>query len=479
MDIFIQWLIANSLKGTVLIIAVFLVQFVFSKQIPQKWKYLMWLLVAIRLVMPSLLESKSSIFNLKNTWQKKTVNPVQLTIAPPTQAAAIENSFPQTVTAYAAVPETGIKLSTVIFSVWATVSLLLFLYLLRKNSRISALVSKEKTVIASKWLKLLENCKRELKLHIPIQVVETAYVSTPALMGFVRPRILLPEGMQNAMTEPEMKLIFMHELTHLKRGDTIINWIISLIQIIHWFNPFVWLAFAKAREARELACDNDVLSFLEKNKSKKYGLTIIKLLELYCHENRITGMVGILENKKQMKRRIEMIRNHRQGTKRAAVFTLILLLLMGAVFLSEAIDDYAEEKFTSETLGISINPPVAASTDIKCPAYLIATFLLPAQSGFAANVNIIKQSYNLPMAAYDKLSLSQFKSLNAKVLTHELKGNEARYEYMLGDKKLHFYVRAVKQGKSIYCITATALNSSWETQKAALIKSVNSFKVVK
>ncbi|MDD5728815.1 MAG: M56 family metallopeptidase [Victivallales bacterium] len=74
MDIFIQWLIANSLKGTVLIIAIFLAQFIFSKQIPQKWKYLMWLLVAVRLIIPARFESDSSIFNLKKIWQPETIN---------------------------------------------------------------------------------------------------------------------------------------------------------------------------------------------------------------------------------------------------------------------------------------------------------------------------------------------------------------------------------------------------------------------
>ena len=333
MDIFMQWLAANSIKGAVLIIAVFLVQFVFSKQIPQKWKYLMWMLVAVRLLMPALFESESSIFNLQKLW--RTEKPVP-DIVLPEQAPIVETTLVQTAPVNIAVPEPEIELSTVVFYVWSAVAFLLFLYLLWKNFRLLALVRKEKTVIESRWLSLLENCKRELKLYTPVQVVETRHVSTPALMGFVRPRILLPEGILETMNESEMKLVFMHELTHLKSGDIIINWVISLIQIIHWFNPLVWFAFAKARETRELACDDKMLSFLGKDESKRYGLTIIRLLDLCCNENRITGMVGILENKKQINRRIEMIRNPNPKTKTAVVFTLILLSFMGAVFLSEA-----------------------------------------------------------------------------------------------------------------------------------------------
>ena len=333
MDTFMQWLAANSLKGAILIIAVFLAQFVFSKQIPQKWKYLMWMLVAVRLLMPALFESESSIFNLQKIWRTEKPAPA---IVLPEQVPVVETTLQQTTPVNVAVLEPEIELTTVIFYVWAAVAFLLFLYLLWKNFRLLALVRKEKTVIESRWLRLLEGCKRELKLYTPVQVIETRQVSTPALMGFVRPRILLPEGILETMNESEMKLVFMHELTHLKSGDIIINWIISLIQIIHWFNPLVWFAFAKAREARELACDDRMLSFLGKEESKRYGLTIIRLLDLCCNENRITGMVGILENKKQINRRIEMIRNPNPKTKTAVVFTLILLSFMGAVFLSEA-----------------------------------------------------------------------------------------------------------------------------------------------
>lgn len=71
MDTFMHWLIANSIKSAVLIATVFLVQFIFSKQIPPKWKYLMWMLVAIRLVMPVMFESDTSIFNLKKCGRRK------------------------------------------------------------------------------------------------------------------------------------------------------------------------------------------------------------------------------------------------------------------------------------------------------------------------------------------------------------------------------------------------------------------------
>ena len=71
MDAFMQWLIANSLKGAVLVLAILLVQFVFSKQIPLKWKYFMWLLLAVRLAMPPIFASEASFFNIKTLWSNQ------------------------------------------------------------------------------------------------------------------------------------------------------------------------------------------------------------------------------------------------------------------------------------------------------------------------------------------------------------------------------------------------------------------------
>lgn len=95
-----------------------------------------------------------------------------------------------------------------------------------------------------------------------------------------RPRLLIPYGIINKLSEEEKRYVFLHELAHLKRKDNLINWIMVLVQALHWFNPIVWYAFYKMREDCEVACDADVLSLLNPAEHKKYGETIINLIGL-------------------------------------------------------------------------------------------------------------------------------------------------------------------------------------------------------
>src|SRR5258708_26996459 len=104
-------------------------------------------------------------------------------------------------------------------------------------------------------LETLEDCKRLLDIDSPIPLVECQELKSPALYGFFRPRLLLPEGMADTFSASELKYIFLHELAHIKRLDMAVNWLMTALQILHWFNPAIWLAFARLRADRELACD--------------------------------------------------------------------------------------------------------------------------------------------------------------------------------------------------------------------------------
>lgn len=139
----------------------------------------------------------------------------------------------------------------------------------------------------------------------------------------------------------------------------------------------------------------------------------------------------------------------------------------------------AEEKaqFVSKEHGITMAPPEAK--DSGAQVYQIALFYLPAEDGFAANVNVQKQPYADTMEAYDKLSVSQFEALKITVLKRTLGKDEILYEYKgtLQGAEMHFYSRAIKKGNAIILTTATALEASWEKQKAELVKSVDSVQV--
>jgi len=121
----------------------------------------------------------------------------------------------------------------------------------------------------------------------------------------------------------------------VKRHDLAVNWVVTLLQVAHWFNPLVWVAFYRWRADRELACDALALEAAGPEQNQEYGRTILRLLRDFTARNTSPGLVGILEDKRQLDRRIRMIAGFRPG-KRAGLISAALAIALGIVCLTDA-----------------------------------------------------------------------------------------------------------------------------------------------
>lgn len=92
------------------------------------------------------------------------------------------------------------------------------------------------------------------------EVVFSNNVPIPALAGLIRPRIVLPAGMEQKCSERELEAILLHEIAHLRRRDTLGLWVQQIAQVLFFFHPAVWLGGREMKVERELACDELVLS---------------------------------------------------------------------------------------------------------------------------------------------------------------------------------------------------------------------------
>ena len=186
-----------------------------------------------------------------------------------------------------------------------------------------------------KTLDLLEDCKEEMGVRTYLAVIETSHVKSPSLFGFIRPRLLLPEGSVENLGNRCLRHIFLHELAHLKRHDIPINWLMTLFIGLHWFNPLIWYAFSRMRADREMACDALTLAHIEPEKSWEYGKTIVHLLEKFSRPRRIPGLAAVLEEKSQIRRRITMITKFKKHSLRWSIIALALITALGCVTLTE------------------------------------------------------------------------------------------------------------------------------------------------
>ncbi|HWV98831.1 MAG TPA: M56 family metallopeptidase [Candidatus Acidoferrum sp.] len=341
-----------SWQAAVLILLVLAAQRVFRRRLSPRWRYGLWLLVAFRLALPWTAPSRVSVFNFlsfrgsplgtagnrTNPTAQSSASAPSASLAQPAPVAADSSSrllaSDSTSRPVAAPPWLG-SLFPLLLVLWSVGALSLALCVLANHFRLSRKFTRRRPLIHAPVLNLLEDCKQLMHVRVPVTLIETPEVGSPALFGFVRPRLLLPAGMTRSFSLDELRCVFLHELGHIKRHDILFGWLATALQVLHWFNPLVWLAFHRMRLDRELACDALALGCVQGEENHLYGQTIIKLLESFGRPAWAPSLVGIVENKNQMKERIRMIANLRK-TNRGLALAAVLFAGLGLITLTDA-----------------------------------------------------------------------------------------------------------------------------------------------
>ncbi|HZR19169.1 MAG TPA: M56 family metallopeptidase [Verrucomicrobiae bacterium] len=329
-------LLRASWQGAILILLVLAAQRVLGRRLEPQWRHALWLLVLARLALPWTLPSPISLFNLVSlmTASRPAENPVVLreetreNMAGPSVAVRPVLSPSPLVASAKHWPRDYRSLLPLL---WGVGALGLSLHLGAAHYRFHRKVMRERALVDEQALTLLEQCKAAMRLRTPVTLVETTAVDGPSLFGFLRPRLLLPAGFTRNFSPEELRFVFLHELGHVKRHDIPIGWVMALLQVLHWFNPLVWLAFSRTRVDRELACDAVALAHAEEREAKPYGRTILKLLESFGTSRHAPGLAGIVEDKQEMQQRILMITQFNKPRRR---FGLAGMLFIGLALVA-------------------------------------------------------------------------------------------------------------------------------------------------
>ena len=95
-----------------------------------------------------------------------------------------------------------------------------------------------------------------LRISRPVRVLESAVVQVPAVIGWLRPMILLPASALTGLTPLQLDALLAHELAHVRRYDYLLNLIQSVIETLLFYHPAVWWVSQQVREEREHCCDD-------------------------------------------------------------------------------------------------------------------------------------------------------------------------------------------------------------------------------
>ncbi len=110
--------------------------------------------------------------------------------------------------------------------------------------------------VPAAWQARLTLLAGKLAVGRPVALRESARVASPVAVGWLRPLILLPLGLLDALPAAQLEAILAHELAHIRRHDYALNLIQALIETLFFFHPAVWWMSARVRQERELCCDD-------------------------------------------------------------------------------------------------------------------------------------------------------------------------------------------------------------------------------
>lgn len=224
MKAFLENLVTASIHGSVVILAVIFLRLVLRKT-PRKYICLLWLLAGIRLLMP--IEIRSDL--------------------------SLQPAF--------TLPDMGLaalKWAAVLPWIWGVIAACFGIYTLVSYRKLKHKVA-DAVKIQGGW--------------------ECDGIDTAFILGFIKPRIYIPFGMNGQAR----KHILEHERTHLDKGDHWIKMIAFLALALHWFNPLVWVAYILLCKDIEMACDERVVQFMEVDERKAYSAALLSCSSKQMH----------------------------------------------------------------------------------------------------------------------------------------------------------------------------------------------------
>ncbi|MHC4331794.1 MAG: M56 family metallopeptidase [Planctomycetota bacterium] len=186
-------------------------------------------------------------------------------------------------------------------------------------------------------LDMLNQCRQEVGVRRNVQLKLSTNTPSPAVCGLFRPTILIPAALPQKLSPDKLRAVLIHELAHVKRCDLWFNSAQTLLQIIYFYNPLVWLTNAVVRRIREQAVDETVLVALGAG-AKSYGNTLIDIAEMAFFRTSLSlRLIGVVESKKALDRRIRHMFNRPipQNAK-LGILGFMMILILGAVLLPMA-----------------------------------------------------------------------------------------------------------------------------------------------
>lgn len=331
MNDLLKIILSLSFSGALLIIIMlFIGKAFFRGRTNHRWKYYIWLIIIARLLIPLTPD-----ISLTGTiFEKTDIVMEQIVETTPTDGTV--NITPVEKDNYDTNDNSDTTFSlihsfiSVLFQnlgiIWLVVSLIL---LIRKITIYQGFVKYIKAgreeVSSIESLNTLARLGTQIGVNCPVEFYTNDLISSPLLIGFFRPCIILPT---TNISEDDLKYTLLHELTHFKRKDMFYKWLVQITTCLHWFNPLVYIMGHEISRECELSCDEEMIRTLNEKERRKYGDTLLHAMALGGKYKDTVSSVTLNESKELLKERLGAIINFKENSKAAKTIMLGLTFLL-------------------------------------------------------------------------------------------------------------------------------------------------------
>ena len=339
--------LSMSFSGGLLILALLLGKRFLKDKISRQWQYYIWLVVVLRLLFPFGPE----VSLLGKTYQAVDQAITQTASFPPQQQSPLitpggnlapvvgtgqsnrnMNSPTEDLTTAHPFQEVVTLLTDQVWLIWLAAAVVL---LIRKATVYQSFIRYIKAGLTPvsdiEILDRLFITAERAGIKRPVELCVNPLISSPLLIGFFHPCIVLPNA---DISKKAFQYIVLHELTHYKRRDMFYKWLVQITACLHWFNPLVHLMSREITKACEFSCDEAILTKMGSGNAQDYGKTLLDAMAAVGKYKENLGSVTLSENKKLLKERLGAIMKFQKTSRAVKLLTAVLTvcIVLGASF---------------------------------------------------------------------------------------------------------------------------------------------------
>lgn len=315
----IKHILSMTFTGSIISFLLFLLKPIIKDKLPKSFQYYMWFSAVIALMIPvstvvMIPVSNNSAMSMTSTydiaqWISDTASkkPVNLAFKPQN-----EN-------------EQCLSIAVVLFVLWQLGVILVLVFHIVCYALYARSLNKHNICANRKEIELLNNL---LKRKNTLLLYKNPTVEIPILTGLFRPAVILPNKKYEYL---RLRNILMHEITHMKRYDILVKRLLILVGAIHWFNPLVYFVRREINKACELACDESVIKKFNNIEMQQYGDTLITVAADSI--KKMPLLTTMLEDKKNLKERLDAIMKQKQHSKRTVIAASVFLVIIVCAIL--------------------------------------------------------------------------------------------------------------------------------------------------